>query len=88
MSREQAERIAQKWAEFFPAAEPVELVEPAPAEEPEPGKGNVIPGAGNQPELTDAQMQALVKSGKTNNEMLAEMLSAQNAAYQWYGPQK
>ncbi|OBG84777.1 hypothetical protein A5699_25965 [Mycobacterium sp. E802] len=87
MSREQVERVAQKWAEFFPVATPSEQ-EPVEEPEPEPGKGNVIPTAGNQPQLTDAQMDALVRSGKTNNEMLAEMLSAQNAAYQWYGPQK
>lgn len=87
MSRERVERIAEKWAEFFPV-NPVE--QSPPVKEPEPaGKGNVIPSAGNSPgELSDDQKKALSNSGKTNNELLAEMLAAQNVAFQWYGPQQ
>ncbi|MEN4399596.1 hypothetical protein [Mycolicibacterium conceptionense] len=88
MSRERVERIAEKWAEFFP----VERVEQSPpVEEPEPvvNKGNYIPSAGDSPgELSDDQKKALSNSGKTNHELLAEMLAAQNVAFQWYGPQK
>lgn len=80
---EQAASIAAKWAEAF------EPVEPEPEPEPEPpGKGNVIPSAGQSPEFTEDQRKALLKSGKTNNELLAELLAEQNAAYRWYGPQK
>ena len=42
------DHIAQKWAQFLPAADPVEHAEAV--EEPEPiGRSSVIPGAGSSP---------------------------------------
>ncbi|PVA58076.1 hypothetical protein DDJ72_04065 [Mycobacteroides abscessus] len=50
--------IAAKWNAVFGQSEPQAT---APEVEPdaEPGKGNVIPSAGNQPNLTDEQLAAL-----------------------------
>jgi hypothetical protein len=62
MSREQVERVALKWAEFFPVT-PNEPEQSEP--EPEPiGKGNVIPTAGHSPGgvPTEAQLIGLAEA--------------------------
>ncbi|MDV3129090.1 hypothetical protein M1247_29585 [Mycobacterium sp. 21AC1] len=81
------DRIARIWAAAFP---PPEVEEPSEEAEPEPlGKGNVVPSAGNSPgELTADQKKSLLRSNKSNNELLAELLDNQNTSYLWYGPQR
>lgn len=77
------DRIAAEWNRVFA---PVEEPPTEPVEEPEPvGHGNVIPSAGHQPELTDERVKAITRSGKTNHELLAELLEQQRQGYTWYG---
>ncbi|UHJ56696.1 hypothetical protein LT337_07240 [Mycolicibacterium fortuitum] len=73
---ELAEAIGEKWAAAFRAAEPVENIEP----EPElPGKGNLIPSAGNQPDRDGAKVLAeQLENARDPHTHLRRLLDAQN----------
>lgn len=70
------DQIAQKWAEFFPVADPAGQAEPAD-DEPEPiGKSSVIPGAGSSPgyEAQGAMAEQYAQTAEDKTTQLARLL--------------